>query len=135
MKSDIAKQVQNDPTLLGGLKGGIGFGKMFALTKKRQEAITGIEVLDQRLAEYEKSGIKLQELKIKLDKGDFVNTEAKLALELTGLKQLLPNKHEQELIEKLTILGQSNNFTFEHIAKVVISDDARGLVLDYYNRM
>ena len=129
---DALGVVKKHPQVLGKLRG-IGLGTIIGISQKRKEAIVNMEVLSSRLRNYQKTGIRQDELTKKLVEGDYENLQVNLLTEVKQLNLLLPNEHEQRFMESLVNLQQEGGLNNKSLAKLVSSEDFKGLLYEYYN--
>jgi len=129
---ELLKDINQNPQLLGSLKG-IGLGGVFGITKGRKVAINNLEVISARFKDYEDGEHRMRKLNSQLREGDYEFDIKVLHKEIAELKLGLPNKHEQGFLDKINLLQKNNNLTLDSLTKLARTEEAMGLILEYYN--
>lgn len=124
--------INQNPQLLGSLKG-IGLGGVIGITKGRKDAINNLEAISTRFKDYEDGEHRMRKLNDQLREGDYEFDIKVLHKEISDLKLGLPNKHEQDFLTKVNLLQKNNNLTLDSLTKLARTEEAIGLILEYYN--
>lgn len=128
------KKVKFEPQILGWLNG-FGLGALVGLSKKRIDAIVNIEQLPKRLKEYEESRLVLIEANNFLKEHNYEKREKEMTTQLEQIEKNLPNKTEEQFINAVSILKESNKegLKFEDLKELMLKELTEEALIDYYN--
>ncbi len=139
--SNIASSIYKNPKLLGNLRG-LGFSNILYLNKEREAAIANLDIISQRLKEYEAGKRKLAEFKDYIASSEY--SEMQMALgakmkEIVTLEQLLPSKGEDRILNELTDIlrdphgGRNMVSLCGRLKEFAELDEVQDLIYEHYN--